>query len=225
MSSQIGLYSVKKGFMQGEKKLQVLDNVNLKLTRGKWYTIYGVSGSGKTTLLHTIGGLEKPDEGAITHNGRDVYAMQDKTLSRWRNEKIGFVFQLFHLIPELDVRDNIVLPAVAGRIRLDSGWLDNIASLLDIKRLFSRSPTTLSGGEQQRVALARALINRPDFIIADEPTGNLDAASGSSVIELMKSMRDRSGAGIVLATHNRDIYAGDRQYVLKEGNIFEEDSI
>ncbi len=220
MNKDLILDKISKSFFQGVKHQRVLDGINLKFSPGKWYTIYGVSGSGKTTLLNTIGGIETPDSGYLYCNGSSIYDLPDRKISRWRNRSVGFVFQFFHLIGELNVRQNILLPCRIGGISPDFDWIERIIKVLSIDSLMSRAPATLSGGEMQRAALARALVNKPSFILADEPTGNLDSGNSAKIIKLLEELKDESGAGIILATHERElIETGDEIYEIKDGKI------
>ncbi len=214
------LRNVEKSYRQGNARTAVLKGIDFSFERGEWYTVYGSSGSGKTTLLNVAGGLERPDSGDVYFDGAPVYGMGDRRLSLWRNRSVGFVFQFFHLINDLNVEENIKLPLrVAGKTP-DNGWFGELVGILGIKDLIKRNPATLSGGEQQRVAMARALINRPDFILADEPTGNLDSVNSASAIELMRNLRKRSGIGIVLATHERELAeSGDTVLNISDGKL------
>ncbi|MGM0442086.1 MAG: ABC transporter ATP-binding protein [Elusimicrobiota bacterium] len=214
------LKSIHKVYRQGKKQIEVLKDINLNLYTGKWYTVFGVSGSGKTTLLNILGGLEKPDRGAIEYNGRDIYSLKDKKLSNWRNKKIGFVFQFFHLMGELNVKKNILLPVSIKNNDYDRTWFDRIIDLLDIGDLLNRQPATLSGGEKQRVAIARALINKPDFILADEPTGNLDSKNSKMVVKLLENLKSESEVGIILATHEHNLTGkDDKKLLIEEGQV------
>jgi ABC-type lipoprotein export system ATPase subunit len=212
------LVDVKKSFIEGSQKIDVLKGIDLQCYHGKWYTIYGVSGSGKTTLLNILGGLEKPDSGRFLYEDIDVYNMPDYRLSNWRNSNIGFVFQFFYLISELNVEENILLPLNVSGLKPDREWLKKIVNVLDIGKLLARNPATLSGGEKQRVAMARAIINRPDFIVADEPTGNLDSGNSRMVINLLRELKEKSNIGIILATHEKDLAnIGEYNLHLKDG--------
>ncbi len=220
MNKDLILDNVTKSFFQGGKQQKVLDGINLKFSPGKWYTIYGVSGSGKTTLLNTIGGIETPDTGYLYFNGSSIYDLPDRKISRWRNRSIGFVFQFFHLIGELNVRQNILLPCRVRGYSPDYNWIARITRVLSIDSLLGRSPATLSGGEMQRTALARALVNKPSFILADEPTGNLDSGNSAKIIKLLEELKEESGAGIILATHERElIETGDEIFEITDGKI------
>lgn len=214
----IKLSGIRKGFEQGDCRTEVLRDIDFTFERGKWYTIYGVSGSGKSTLLNVCGGLEIPDSGKILFDGIDIYSQSDLKLSSIRNIRIGFIFQFFHLIGDLNVYENILLPLNISGLSPDRVWLEEILDVLDIGGLTNRAPSTLSGGEQQRVAMARAIINRPDFVFADEPTGNLDSGNTEAVMRLLRKLKEQSGAGVILATHERDLAAdGDIILRLQDG--------
>ncbi|MFC2062185.1 ABC transporter ATP-binding protein [Elusimicrobiota bacterium] len=216
----LDLQQLNKSYLQGDRCIEVLKGINLKFYKGKWYTLYGSSGSGKTTLLNIIGGIEKPDSGKILYGNDDIYSMKDAALSWWRNFKIGFVFQFFNLIPELTVEKNINLPLYINNIKPDKTWFDNIVDILQVRELLDRKPSTLSGGEKQRIAMARAVINKPDFLLADEPTGNLDSDNSKGVIDLMKQLQTESDVGIILATHERELIdSGICRLHLEDGYI------
>ena len=217
------LIDIKKTYRQGGAVSEVLRGVSSSFKRGEWYTVYGASGSGKTTLLNITGGLEKPGAGRVCLDGEDIYEMNDLRLSTWRNRRVGFVFQFFHLISDLNVEDNIKLPLRVRGAKADPDWLGEMAEILGIGSLLKRKPSTLSGGEQQRVAMARALINRPDYILADEPTGNLDNENSSRVIGLLRNLQEKSNAGIILATHERDLAStGDHVMSIRNGLLCED---
>ena len=219
----IQLNALKKSFFQGGSCLDVIRGINLKFYPEKWYTIYGVSGSGKTTLLNMIGGLEPPTSGEVLYKDRALYKMKDNRIARWRNRQIGFVFQFFHLIEDINVKENIMLPVKIYNMKPDDEWFRNIRDILGIGELLKRKPSTLSGGEKQRVAIARAIILKPGYILADEPTGNLDSKNSKVVINLLAELMKTSGCGVILATHERTLMdSGDFKIQLKDGLVEEE---
>ncbi len=216
---------VRMQFTIGRDKLAVLNGVSLDVRKSETLSITGVSGCGKTTLLHILGALEHPTSGEVRIADCDVYKMSDRARSALRSLRIGYVFQAYHLLPELDVLENVILPAMSG-----SGWLrrakdsrDRARSLLDRVGLADRAnhrPTELSGGEQQRVALARALMNEPEILFADEPTGNLDEHTGESILEILTNLTSEFGHTLVIVTHNRQIAARcQRRLILAEGRV------
>jgi ABC-type lipoprotein export system ATPase subunit len=198
----------------------VLDGADLDVERGELVSIVGRSGSGKSTLLHLIGGLERPDAGSIEVAGEPVHRMGERALGRLRARRVGFVFQFFHLVPELTGEDNVVLPArlpgaPAGGRRRAAALIEE----LGLGEVADSLPHTLSGGEQQRFAIARALVNDPVVLLADEPTGNLDQAAAEQVVELLAGAAAR-GCAVVVVTHDAEIgAAADRVLTLREGRL------
>ena len=201
---------VRRSYRTGRVDLEVLKGVDFTLERGEWCCVFGASGSGKTTLLNLIGTLEAPTAGSITVCGRELSRLTRKQAAKFRAEKIGFVFQSYHLLPELNLLENV---ALAGRIAGQGAGkaARKAAELLDAVGLSARTrhrPTELSGGEQQRAAIARALMNDPELLLADEPTGNLDPETGKEVLRLFQALREaRPELTILMITHNRDIAA------------------
>jgi putative ABC transport system ATP-binding protein len=210
---------VQKSYTTGEGTTQVLHNVDLDLAAGVSLALTGESGSGKSTLLHLIAGLDKPDAGAIRIDGQSIIGLSDKDLAAVRRSTVSLVFQQFNLIPSLDVASNISFQArLAGRA--DRVWLDTLASKLGLTGFLTRYPEQLSGGQQQRVAIGRALAVRPKLILADEPTGNLDEATGDAVLELMLALVSSTGASLVMATHSSRLAARlDRRIHLHAGRV------
>ncbi len=202
--------------------LEVLKRVDLQVSRGEVVAITGASGAGKTTLLQIIGTLMSSDEGSITIDGVDLSRLRDRELSRFRNERVGFVFQFHNLLAEFTAFENICLPGyIGGRNRGDVER--RAAELLDLMGLSQRKdhkPSALSGGEQQRVAIARALINSPAVILADEPSGNLDSKNRTEIHNLFFELRDRLGLTVVVVTHDDELAEmSDRKIVMRDGVI------
>ena len=195
------LQDVSKSYMTGEGPLAVLRGVSLALHAGESLALTGESGSGKSTLLHLAGGLDRPDGGAIRFEGRDIARLADSELAAFRRESVGLVFQQFNLIPSLDVAANLAFQARLGG-RFDSAWVAHLTERLGLSQLVSRYPEQLSGGQQQRVAIGRALAARPRLILADEPTGNLDEATGDAVLDLMLALMRETGAALLMVTHS-----------------------
>jgi len=197
------LRGVGKSFIQpGAGRLGVLDDVNLGVDRGETLAIVGQSGSGKTTLLSLIAGLDRPDAGQILLDGEDMAAMGQDRLSRFRAQKIGIIFQQFHLMPHLTARENICLPLEIGRIDRIDEQTDVMLEKVGLADRQHHLPGQLSGGECQRVAIARALVVRPSLLLADEPTGNLDTATGEIVASLLFDLVETEATSLVLVTHN-----------------------
>ena len=204
--------------------LEVLRGVSLEVSRGEVVSIVGASGAGKTTLLQILGTLSKADRGSVEIDGQDVSSLGDRALSRFRNEKIGFVFQFHHLLPEFTAFENVCIPGLVGR-RPKAEVERRAGELLALVGLTQRDhkPGELSGGEQQRVAIARALVNSPAVLLADEPSGNLDTRNKEEVHRLFFDLRERLGQTIVLVTHDESLaLRADRRIVMSDGLILPE---
>ena len=189
--------------------VHVLRGASLEIAGGERVAIVGQSGSGKSTLLHALGGLDRPDSGSVCIDGRDIFRMSSRARTRLRAVSIGFVFQSFHLLPEMDVAENVILPSMAvgesrRAARKRALWLLEQVGLADRA---THTPMELSGGEQQRVAIARALMNQPRLVLADEPTGNLDAATGAQILDLLFSLTEAPTRALVVVTHSPDVAA------------------
>jgi predicted ABC-type transport system involved in lysophospholipase L1 biosynthesis ATPase subunit len=225
MTALLKVENVHKKYAVGKTVLHILKGVSLDVEDGERVAIVGLSGSGKSTLLHILGGLDNPDEGRVVVKGQDIYKLSESKRTGVRSSTIGFVFQSYHLLPEMDVFENILLPAMARR-RTGSSWEDVRSKAMELLKsvgLIDRIdhlPLELSGGEQQRVALARALINDPSLVLADEPTGNLDGATGSQVLDNLFHLTKNRERALVLVTHNDAIAKScDRVLRLKDGVI------
>lgn len=188
-----------------ENQVRALDNVNIEVAKGEFIAIIGKSGSGKSTLLNMIGGLDRPTSGEILIGEEDISDLNDEALTKMRRAKIGFIFQNYNLIPVLNVYENIVLPVQLDGKKPDEQYIGSILKTLELSSKKSSLPASLSGGQQQRVAIARALANKPELVLADEPTGNLDAAMGAEVIAMLKKMNELYKQTIVIVTHDQDI--------------------
>lgn len=203
-------------------RLEVLKGVSLEIARGEVVSVVGASGAGKTTLLQILGTLSAADSGRLTIDGCAVNDLKDKALSRFRNEKIGFVFQFHHLLPEFTALENVMIPALIGR-RDKRAAARRAAELLETMGLAERlehKPAALSGGEQQRVAIARALMNDPAVLLADEPSGNLDSRNREEIHRLFFDLRDRTGQTVVIVTHDEGLAAtADRRVVMSDGRV------
>lgn len=211
-----------KIYGEGEGKVIALNQVNLKIEQGDFISIIGPSGSGKSTLLHLLSGLDRPTSGYLTYNGRDIYGLSDKELSAFRRQRIGFVFQQFHLLPVLTARENMIMPVLLDKKKPDEEWLDRIAKLLGIQDRLSHLPHELSGGQQQRAAIGRALMAKPEVIFADEPTGNLDSKSGSEVMGILREIHEKTGTTLVVITHdNRIASMASRRFSIEDGILQE----
>ncbi|PID95166.1 MAG: lipoprotein-releasing system ATP-binding protein LolD [Bacteroidetes bacterium] len=200
--------------------LEVLKGVNLEVATGEIVSIVGASGAGKSTLLHILGILSRPDKGELTIGGKNVFSMNDKQLSTFRNKHIGFVFQFHHLLPEFTALENVAMPAyIARKSRKEAE--QKAAALLEMMNLSDRmqhKPAALSGGEQQRVAIARALINDPQVVLSDEPSGNLDSENAHKLHHLFLELRDRLNQTFIIVTHNMSLASmADRKLTMQDG--------
>lgn len=206
----------------GGEELVVLDDVSISINSGDVICVVGASGSGKSTLLHILGGLDQPDSGTISWQGQHMYDMNSEELADFRNRKLGFVFQFHHLLPEFTALENVMMPALISGASSDEAN-DRAMELLERFGIPDRSghrPTELSGGEQQRVAMARALINNPELILADEPTGNLDERNTEILLDMLFELRETDGVSILLITHEKDIaQRTDKTYELSKGKL------
>jgi len=220
--------ALKKTFRMGDSRVTVLKNVDLSLYAGEFVAIEGRSGSGKSTLLHLMGVLDSPDSGSIVYDGQDLAQLSSAARSRIRNTQFGFVFQFYHLLPELNVVENTLLAPL-----IENSWFsfrskkadlrDRAAALLGklgLAHRLAHRPNQLSGGERQRVAIARALMNSPRILFADEPTGTLDAETGRQIMDVLEQLHRETGQTVVMVTHDRSLAReADRVLVLKEGRL------
>jgi len=203
-------------------EVEVLRGVSLTVGRGEVVSIVGASGAGKTTLLQIMGTLLTPDGGAVEIDGRTASGMNDRQLSKFRNEKIGFVFQFHHLLPEFDARENVMMPALIGGVprREPDRRARTLLETVGLADRMHHKPAALSGGEQQRVAIARALVNSPAVVLADEPSGNLDSATRDEVNKLFFDLRERLGQTFVIVTHDETLAStADRKILMSDGRI------
>ena len=218
---------VYKSYKMGQAALKVLKGVNFSIQKGEFVAIVGASGSGKSTLLHILGGLDSPDKGGVHFQDRPLDGLSGGRLNRYRNKSVGFIFQFYHLLDELDVLENSILPAMASSTTL--GWLARggqvrkrgreLLASLGLAERMNHKPYQLSGGERQRVAIARALINEPAIVLADEPTGNLDSETGNDILGILSGL-NRAGQSIVMVTHDDRIAAQAGRVVrLADGKI------
>jgi len=213
---------VAKGVSKSYDHLQVLQHVDLHIQRGEFVSIVGASGAGKSTLLHILGTLDEADSGEVLLDGTAINTLRGNKLAHFRNERIGFVFQSHHLLPEFTARENVMMPAlIGGKSPVEAGRkADELLEQLGLGDRKSHRPSEMSGGEQQRIAIARALVNDPVIIFADEPSGNLDSASARSLHELFFTIRKQKGITFVIVTHNEELAGmADRKLTMKDGCI------
>jgi len=209
-----------KTYGTGDIKVEALKNASFSVSKGEFIAIVGQSGSGKTTLLNLLGALDTPTSGKVLLDGKDIFAMKEKELSVFRRRNIGFIFQAYNLVPELNVEENIILPLLLDYRKPDRQYIDELLSLLGLADRKHHLPNQLSGGQQQRVAIGRALATRPALILADEPTGNLDSKNSREVISLMKLSVERYHQTLLMITHNQS-YASfaDRVLEVEDGIV------
>ena len=209
-------------YRMGRRSLEVLRGVDLSVNPGEFLALRGASGAGKSTLLHLLGGLDQPDTGEISFAGKNLAALGGGELARLRNGKVGFIFQAYHLLPELSALENVCLPARIARVSAGDAARRgrDLLTRVGLGERMEHRPYELSGGEQQRVAIARAMINSPELILADEPTGNLDSHTGGEIIELLCALRDERQTTLVIATHDAKLAARAPKVVqLVDGQI------
>lgn len=212
-----------KSFQLGEVEVEVLKGIDVAIEEGEFVSIMGPSGSGKSTLLYLIGGLDKPTSGSIKIKGVELSTMKDREESLMRRRELGFVFQFYNLIPNLNVEENVMLPVLLDGKRMSSQrqQLDEILDVVGLGDRRRHTPRELSGGQQQRVAIARALINAPDIILADEPIGNLDTGTGTEVMKLLRRINREKGKTIVQVTHSQEAAGyGDRIIRVRDGKVW-----
>jgi len=216
-----------KSYKMGATKVKVLKGVNLAVEKGEFVAIIGASGSGKSTLLHILGALDRPDKGVVKFEDRDLNSFSAGELNRFRNKMVGFVFQFYHLLDELSVLENVYLPTMASKSV--AGWLacrkqakeraKELLAQLGLDERAGHKPYQLSGGERQRVAVGRALMNEPELLLADEPTGNLDSVTGNGILDVLEKL-NKAGQTIIMVTHNEGIAKRARRIIkLIDGKI------
>lgn len=211
---------LKKYFGVEPNIVHALDGISLCVEKGEFVAVVGASGSGKTTLLNLIGGLDVPTQGSVLVNGTDLKQLDAEHLTMFRRSHIGFVFQTYNLVPMLNIRENIALPVELDGKEVDQSLFEDIIGTLGLRDKLAELPGNLSGGQQQRVAIARALITKPDIILADEPTGNLDSKTSYEVIELLKHTASKFHQTIVMITHNDEIASlADRILRMQDGKL------
>ncbi|QFU22297.1 lipoprotein-releasing ABC transporter ATP-binding protein LolD [Shewanella eurypsychrophilus] len=218
--------NVSKRYTEGSVDTQVLNAVNLDVFKGEQLAIVGTSGSGKSTLLHIMGTLDRPSSGQVTLLGEDLYELTSKRQSQIRNQDLGFIYQFHHLLPEFTALENVAMPALIQGVNRELAHQEarTLLERVGLGHRLSHAPSEMSGGERQRTAIARALINKPKLVLADEPTGNLDASSGEAVYELIQELATQFGTAFVVVTHDTKLAARmDRQLQMKDGFLLSPD--
>ncbi len=211
-----------KTYTMGRRELEVLKGVNVEVGRGEFVALRGASGAGKSTLLHLLGGLDKPSQGTVEFEGRDLKTLGSANLATLRNRRMGLIFQAYHLLPEFDALENVCLAASIQRRAPAEAEREakELLTKVGLKDRFDHRPAELSGGEQQRVAIARSLINQPALLLADEPTGNLDSATGGEILDLLENLRIEMKVTMIMATHDSAVAARAQRVIeLKDGRL------
>ena len=221
----IELVNVTKTYHQGDQPVVALDRVNLEIRRGELLAVTGKSGCGKSTLINILAGLDSPDAGRVAVNGKDITGMDDRRLTLFRRNRIGIIFQFFNLLPILTLEENIALPyLLQGNSAPPDSRIDTLLRQTDLIGRRNHLPHQLSGGEMQRVAICRALVNDPEIILADEPTGNLDSAAGREILGILRRLRDEQGKTILLVTHSQEGEGiADRVLRMRDGKLLSEE--
>ena len=216
--------NLKKYYEQGTAPVKAIDGVNISIEQGEFVAIVGTSGSGKSTLLNMLGGLDRPTSGKVLVDGKDIFSLKDEELTIFRRRKIGFVFQAFNLVPVLNVYENIVLPIQLDGNDVDEEFVKEIINIIGLSEKINSMPNQLSVGQQQRVAIARALATKPSFILADEPTGNLDSKTSQDVLGLLKTTSSKFHQTMIMITHNEEIaQMADRIIRIEDGHVITKD--
>lgn len=213
----VEINGIKKHFGAGDNKIEVLKGIDLEIEKGEMCVLLGPSGSGKSTLLNIIGAIESADEGTITVNGEKTRLMNEKQLTRYRRKHLGYVFQMYNLIPNLTVRENIEVGAYLSDNPLD---IDELMAILGISDQADKLPSQLSGGQQQRTSIGRAIVKNPDILLCDEPTGALDYKTSKEILKLLEDVNQKYGNTVIMVTHNDAIKnMADRVFTLRDGEI------
>ncbi len=217
----IETWDLHRSYRIGKKSIEVLHGVNLSIAKGEKVFLCGPSGAGKTTLLYTLAGLESPERGIVRIAGTDLYSLGRKAQAKFRNQSIGYVFQNYHLLPELTAVENVAVPGAIAGINYTKEAMIALERV-GLKDRADHLPSELSGGEQQRVAIARAIVNKPSVLFADEPTGNLDSNTSKEIMEILLKLADEHGVTLIVVTHDQNLAkVGDRTLIIKDGKISE----
>lgn len=215
-----------KNYGKGETLVRALDHVSFSVNKGEFVAIVGASGSGKSTLLHILGGVDRPTSGKVYVDGEDVYRLNENALAIFRRRQVGLIYQFYNLIPVLNVEENMTLPILLDRKRVDQTYLNELIETLNLKDRVNHLPNELSGGQQQRVSIGRALMNRPTLLLADEPTGNLDSKAGKEIIELLKLSNKKYHQTIIMITHDHNLALhADRIITIDDGKIVNDEKV
>ena len=218
--------NIAKSFLNQNGKLSVFSNISIDIKKGDLITIMGPSGSGKSTLLNILRTLESFDKGELTINGKEIIKLSNESLSKIRNEYLGFVFQFHHLIPEFNALENVLIPQQIYEDKINDSYAKELLEFMGLTKRINHYPSELSGGERSRVAIARALVNKPAIIIADEPSGNLDMENADKLIQLFIKINKEFDQSIIIATHDKNVASiGSKSFILNKGSLSESDII
>ncbi len=219
----LNIKDLNKKYKNGNNEFYALKNININIKKGQFVSIIGKSGSGKSTLIHLIGGLDKPDSGTILINNTDINKMKDNDLTIFRRKNIGIIYQFYNLIPVLNVKENILLPALFDNRKISEKKLNELIKTLDLSTKENILPNDLSGGQQQRVSIGRALINRPKLLLADEPTGNLDSKNTKKIMRLLKYYNKKYKQTIIMVTHDISLAQNTNRIItMSDGKIIKD---
>ncbi len=222
----VKIENLTKIYGKGDTRVVALNNVSFSIKEGEFVAIVGASGSGKSTLLHLLGGVDRPTSGKVYINDVDIYNLKTDKLAVFRRKKIGLIYQFYNLLPILNVEENIKLPCLLDRDKVDEQYYEDILKVLKLSDRLKHLPNQLSGGQQQRVSIGRALINRPAIILADEPTGNLDSKSSEEIMELLKTSNKKYNQTLVIITHSLEIAkTANRIITIDDGKIIKDEKI
>lgn len=214
-----------KNYGKGDTLVKALDNVSFEVNEGEFVAIVGASGSGKSTLLHILGAVDRPTSGTVIVNGTDVFKQNDNDLAIFRRRKVGLIYQFYNLIPILNVSENMTLPVLLDGKKVDKEYLNELIDILGLTKRVSHLPNELSGGQQQRVSIGRALMAKPDIILADEPTGNLDSKSSREIIDLLKLSNTKYNQTIIMITHDINLAkCANRIITINDGKIISDEA-
>lgn len=214
-----------KNYGKGDTLVKALDNVSFEVNEGEFVAIVGASGSGKSTLLHILGAVDRPTSGTVIVNGTDVFKQNDNDLAIFRRRKVGLIYQFYNLIPILNVSENMTLPVLLDGKKVDKEYLNELIDILELTKRVSHLPNELSGGQQQRVSIGRALMAKPDIILADEPTGNLDSKSSKEIIDLLKLSNTKYNQTIIMITHDINLAkCANRIITINDGKIISDEA-
>lgn len=217
---------LRKTYGKGENIINAVDGISFSINKGEFVAIVGSSGSGKSTLLHLLGGVDRPTEGKVYIDGKDIYSLSNDNLAIFRRREVGLIYQFYNLIPILNVEENITLPCRLDNKKIDKKALDELLDTLGLKDRITHLPNELSGGQQQRVSIGRALVNRPAIVLADEPTGNLDSKSSEEILDLLKISNKKFNQTIIMITHNLELAkAANRVITIEDGKIIRDERV